>query len=770
MLIDGQIYFNMTIGEYTNFLRYEDLIALSILEHSGAGCVEVNVSFRTTNRNIKNLIVANNKIKIDIGQSEKDCTTYEVYPYEINPTTDSSDQQFSVSFTATPCLAFLLEMSTESFSGTSADVINEISKRYFNKEAHIFAVPYEDKHTWIRGFNSGAQYLIDTCLHMNLLDNGCPVMYIDKDCEVHVNDLNVIKSGKPSFKFVPRAPQSGEMNTYQYLNHFEINYYKDFTNNFTGFGDVTAVTNTLTGEEDILIPENEPDLASTSIVEKSVIQNTRYTESLYQSDNMHENYHKAYKRNVARLINLAGIESNITIYGFHPEIKPTQLVEVDAGNIVDSGSYLVDSKLFTIGYNTPATTTIAVCRDNRNRVEDADQTKRKSLLSALKKLLGTEISKTLKTIRNLRRCVVMGRQLLNGHFTNQVFKFLNGFKYNMLTSFSLFGVRLDFNNSLALMNTLKSAGNALCNQLIDSFLPYPYNYVFRNYAIERPSLKTLLSKVLNQFAPQGELRALISEISGLLGDLTGTASKVYAESYKIYSMKEYAESGYSTGTLTGIDGKEITLPNSKGEDMSLIGDQNKIQGITTEFINNTSGADIPIPNITLTEAESLLNEDDLKNLLADKTVASLTEKGYLLDIDNFKDILLGLKPLDFNTINKINKNIGEMLYARFWGTFTDIRELSEFNIRNSFKDIYVTVPATKIINALKGARVFMALPASENSLTFFLNNKEVEMDLMKDVDLGYKTISGYPLYYNVYMSRETFNSNSVILEVRKRAE
>ena len=363
----------------------------------------------------------------------------------------------------------------------------------------------------------------------------------------------------------------------------------------------------------------------------------------------------------------------------------------------------------------------------------------------------------------------MGRQLVNGYFLKKVLNFLNSFKYNLLTSFSLFGVTLNFNNVLALMNSLKASGNSLVNQIINAYIPYPFNYALRNYAIERPSFKTIMSKLLSTFSPAQEFKSLLVEINGLLADLTGTANDLYNSSYKAISISEYSQSGYSIGTLTPIseEGTTIIQPNSKDEDMNIQKTQTRIQDITNEFITNTEGIDIPIVDIKITESESLLPDDELKELVADKTIEYLTEQGYLYGVDNFKDILLGVIPIDYNTINKINENVGNMLYARYWGTFKNNDEITDFFIKNSYKDIYVTVPTTKIINALKGAKVFIALPQNEKDLVFYLNNKEVEMDVLEGLDIGLYTISGYPLLYNVYMSKDTFHSNSVILEVRQ---
>ena len=367
-----------------------------------------------------------------------------------------------------------------------------------------------------------------------------------------------------------------------------------------------------------------------------------------------------------------------------------------------------------------------------------------------------------------------------------------------------------------------------------------------------------------------------------------------------------------------------------------------IKNITDEFIKNVDGLDIPIPDIGLNESESLLPKDKLKEVIANKVIEHLEGQGYLNGIDSgvFLQMLLGKKPLDFNTIKLINANTGNMLYARYWGTYkgqiekfgkihkidnnivyipfvdlteelfigdsivingtthsngtytvknimynndytlietieeityyentpirtytticnvekivqsTSMPDMTEIHllgryinflkqgvsinisnlgingecvidsikydqighktviythkyledivgrdkklqllvetdnstslyklsndtftedfIKEGFKDIYVTVPCTKTINALKGTKVWIAIPNIEKDIDFYINSNLVEMDTIEGVDLKMYAPGGAKLLYNVYISKDTYNSNNVILEVRRK--
>ena len=94
--------------------------------------------------------------------------------------------------------------------------------------------------------------------------------------------------------------------------------------------------------------------------------------------------------------------------------------------------------------------------------------------------------------------------------------------------------------------------------------------------------------------------------------------------------------------------------------------------------------------------------------------------------------------------------------------------LTEFYIKNAFKDIYSTVPCTKIINAQAGTKVWIAIPDIEENIEFYINSTKVDMDVITGIDLNLYAIGGAKLYYNVYMSKDTYNSNNVTLEIRRK--
>ena len=57
------------------------------------------------------------------------------------------------------------------------------------------------------------------------------------------------------------------------------------------------------------------------------------------------------------------------------------------------------------------------------------------------------------------------------------------------------------------------------------------------------------------------------------------------------------------------------------------------------------------------------------------------------EISEFKSILTGDTPINFNIINKINKSAGDMFAYKYWGTYNSIIELTSFYIKTRKKNI-----------------------------------------------------------------------------------
>ena len=968
MLLDGKYYFNMRIQEYTDFLQPSDVIAFTMKENCGAAGVVFEMAFQTENRKIADLIIENNEIIFELGETADKALTYKAYISE-HPSKETSadDAKTTISLVATLInMSFYTTRASETVFGTSLDMIKKMAKTYLGKDAKVeIDTPAEVEHNWLRSYETGAVTMMQAWLHMNL-PKTTPILWIDTTNTAHISDIEKIKKNGVKHRFSPTQGNTGT-NTIPYLNNFITKSYKFDTNLITGKNTIVNISNIESGDDTVSIPETKPDLASTSKVESGEVGN-KVVDNKYQTDNVHNKFMVCYYANKLRLIQLSSHIGNLEVAGFHPEINVCDLVEVTGCQQNYSGRYLVNTKVTYFGVNKPIKTIVAVCRDNTNSIEDSAITPKSQVV-----IHNQQLTDIMQSIRTLRRLTVMGTRTLDGTTKRDILGYCKTFKYNALNSFQVLGIPLNLNSSVELMASLRAMGLKIIYGIIDKYIPYPYNLLFRDLVTDGYSFKKLLSKLFMQYAPP-MIRDFLIEILGLLGDLTALADALHKQNSKSLSNYNYQQGGYSAkdnvstqGNASGVlTSKEEFIPNG---DMDMPIDYTQqntenIKNITDEFLDNVDGVDIPIPEISLNESESLLPKDKLKEVIAEQIVDYIDGQGYLIGIGKatFLAMLLGKKPLDFNTIKLINANTGNMLYARYWGAYngqltkfgkvskivrhyhydtetgvevfdnsiitlpnidvtedlyagdtiiingtdesngtftiqevsydyttgnstiislddipdyedkpirtynticqidtleahqdvtidnvdyTDVtiitltgnykniiktgdsinitnlgsrgtgvvyrsvyskgkmtlilntelidynhgtkmlqvvreiengtsisklsnQDFTEFYIKNSFKDIYATVPCTKIISASQGAKVWIAIPDIEKDLDFYINSEKVDMNVIEGIDLNMYAPGGAKLYYNVYMSQGTYNSNNVTLEIRRK--
>lgn len=955
MRIDGKYYFNLRIQDYSDFLKPTDVIGFLMRENCGAAGTMFEMAFMTQNKKIADLIIENNEVIFEIGESPENAVSYKAYISEHPEKKDSADESMiSVSFVATLIdMSFYTTRASETIFGTSLDVIKKMAKTYLGTEVDVqIDTPVEAERNWLRSFETGAVTMLQAWLHMNL-PKTTPLIWIDNDKVVHVSDVERIKSGGVKHRFVPaQYKDEKKQNDVRYLNSFSTKSYKFDANLVTGKNTIVNVQNIESGDDTVHIPENKPDIASTTEVETGNIGN-KIVDNKYQTDNVHSKFMTCYYTNKLRLIQLSSHVGDIILAGVYPNIKICDLIDIIGCQETYAGRYIVNTKITTFAYNSPIKTIVTVCRDNTNSIENSAITPKSQVV-----LHNQQMTDILQNIRTLRRVTVMGSRFLDGTNQDMILGYCKSFKYNTLNAFRVMGTPLDLNGSLEIMQSLKNIGINIVKSIVDKFIPYPYNLLLHDAVLQGLDFKRLLSKLVYQFAPQ-LIRDFLIEIVGLVSDLTRLADELFKQNEKQLSNYNYSNGGYSANSNVSALGNASGSPSTKQEEIPIerassvakdFTQQNteNIKNITDEFLNNVDGLDIPIPDIGLNESESLLPKDKLKEVIANKIIEHLDGQGYLKGIgsDVFLQMLLGKKPLDFNTIKLINANTGNMLYARYWGTYKgqidkfgkvlrinnnvitipdtnitedifkgdlvvingtpksngtytvknidydgvnsyieaveeieyyenipirtytnlcnvskvvpnvitdkydfDVTEIyvngnytnllrkgveinitnlgmdglctildseyitkekqtvlrankemeskndldkklqivietdnstsiakltnntfTEEFIKNGFKDIYVTIPCTKTVNALKGANLWIAIPNIEKDIDFYINSQKVEMDVIEGVDLKMYAPGGAKLLYNVYISKDTYNSNSVTLEVRRKQQ
>lgn len=771
MQISDNLYLDVEIEDLgiKNFLKAEDLYDFQMIETAGTSLPIIYLAFLTTEQDIVNYFIRNNVVKVKIGEKEEDADIFTVSIYSSSPpNNDSEGTKRLIEFSGfVKPQEYMVNFETKTYWGNSLLVTQRLLYDFFgSKLGNGFKTNItktnENQVRWMQMNQTPCLFLAETLIHMDIMPS-FPLFTFDKYGTFHLYDYNTIAKGTPVVNFVTKDPS--KTSEIKYVNNFTVEDFKESYNLYSGYNKITEIWGANSGIVQYAKSYNEPVLASTK--ETDMIQNSsRISTNTVQSANVHNTYVEAFVYNSNKLVALSSMQGVVQLVGkYYKTLKPTDLVTVSTGgdDVSLDGLYLIDTIRTQVDMKRGGIihTYVYVTRDNKNNVENYVANPQKGL--KIKKQFLTDL---LNALSHLRVAYAMGQQFIDGRYMKKLLSFCIETKRNLLRSFNVAGVKIDFNSSALLVQSLTNTGNSLMNTLTSMIFPEQIAGTLKDYVIRKPSMQALVDKYIAQYVPY-ELQTILSIISDSLFKTTNSLNSIARDN------------GISVSVSRGIPIERETM-----EETTTVESQEKIKNIITDFENNTTGLDIPFPIIDLTESQSLMPDNELKNYVANQTIANLTNLGYLYpeDIEQFKKILLGEEEIDFQMIDKINKRVGENFNYRFWGTYNDLTELTEFSIKKGYKDKFRTIPCTKLINATRNAKIYFACPVNEEDLRFYINSKRIEvvedLDQKEEyenksvigyfkIDLGYVDLLGNPILYNVYYTNLGYNSTGVLFEVKQ---
>lgn len=803
-------------------LSFDNLKDFIMVETAGTSLPYICFSFFTTDKELIEYFIENNKVEVTLGNTAQDAETFTMNLFATPKDTDPSGNTATIS--ASGFLgdnAYMVDRGKcKAYTGNSLMAVRQILSKYKGLkgiETDITRVD-EKQMIWRQLYKTSASFLVEVLLHMNIQPS-FPLFTFDKYGKFYLKDYKKVVKAGAVHTFTPYQPNKGEI---QYLNNFNIDSFKPSYNLYSGYNKITEIYGVETGMPGYTLAENTPILSSTNISEKSR-SGHRISLNKTQTANVHDTYYEAFAYNSNKLVALSSMQGVLQLMGYYPTLRPTDLVYVKTpteNGMISSmeGLYIIDTIVISPSFKEGIVTTyVYVTRDNNNNIENFVAQKSYNLnikIPTLKELLNA-IAKT-------RTALAVCSQAIDGTYISSVNSYITSLKTELLRSFSIDGTIIDLNSQLNFLQSSLCLGNTLMNTLLNMLFPESIASSLKDFLIEKPTVRGVIGKYIEENVPM--------QIQGIISELIDSIFLVY-------------ESLNSISEDNGVTPREIKQVPIQPSDVT--DEEIKIEEIILDFENNTVGLDIPFPIINLTESQKLLPEKELRDYLADETINNLTNLGYLSTLtedekEEFKEILLGETPISYSIINRINEAAGDKLNYRFWGTYgatneplyawtygdekvytkseditqyaglyndnytpytegrfvvardgytdeykvmymdmepaerneeeditTDaLSQLTNYYIMKGYKDRYRTLPCTKIINAQRNARLYFACPQTERNIKFYINSRRMELKSFP-MNLGYTDAYGNPIMYNVFYTTVGYNSNSTVLEIRQ---
>ena len=602
--------------------------------------------------------------------------------------------------------------------------------------------------------------------------------------------------------------------------------YKTFANRFCGYKQLTGM-NTDTGKMSTIAVSMMNDeegwslntLADTKTNEHSLVEhNFGDSQGINISEDTPEGYWAAAMHNKEHSANMSSIQVQLRVDGkYLPNVKVLDLVKLSTLNDTKiAGLYLIEALEIGFTMGTPFTTVVYLCRDNFNDIENS---KSKTPQSKILNTKGLNIPPSKKAsiinaVRSSRRGLIHARNILDKTYVNDWCRHLISMKTATVTNFWIFGNSVDLQDKMSIATSLRNTGSILLNKAVNKFVAPPFSYTLFNGLTGNATLQNLFFSIISAVLGAD----LYDEFNGLVGDLimfdqfldnyTTTLSKSANRTAVSDSGKTQPESEALQEYVSFTESSDGTInytkePNADMDTSMNIEDKKQIVTNIVEEINDIipDNVDIPIVDVTLEDSEAIMPRDEIKEIIVDEIVRDLTEKCYVYDsevVDNapessiikvlkpdgtvisateakktmlsskdLKKMLMGEVLFDSVAATKIKKTIGEELKIRHWGTFTSEDDLLSWIITQGFMDQYRTVNATKRMSVRSGKRIFIALPASEKRVKFYINSERVIMNELEMDEIGYFTPNNKPIPYIIYYTTEGYNANNVLVEMRK---
>ena len=659
MQIGNNVYLEVKVkgSDREGIVSFDMLRKFKLVETAGASLPYICLSFVTTDESLANLFLQNNEITVYIGDTKENANTFSFHPIAGTKLPGASNKYWDVY-----CAGFIGKNEFMVNQGICGDYPGNslmIAKKVVEEFAGVNPVidtdiekTNENQVIWRQTYFPPNVFLVEVLLHMDIQPS-FPLFTFDKFGTFHIRDFNKLRETEPQWVFAPSPPNGG--NELQYINTFRCDsLFKTSYNLYSGYNKDVEIHHSVSGAIGYDIADNVPILAATQESEKLGSGN-RISLNKIQSDNVHNTYMEAFEHNSNCLMALSSMLGCLQVMGYKPSLKPTDLVFVKIGenssNSVLEGKYLIDTIITYLEFQDQTVRTqIYVTRDNNNNVENYVAEKKKPRMNITKKA----IQQLANSVSQARIAMAAAAQLFDGRFVKSCLAYVTAAKVNLLRMFSISGTTIDFMNQARFLQSLLLQGNTLMNILFNMIFPSSIASMLRDFLIYRPSNRDLVAKYIEENVP--------FEIQGLVSDVVDALIGVED------SLNSIAED--NNITVTEIPEVNTTDNSSYNET------ENRVDEILTEFENNTTGLDIPLPIVELTEDQELLPMGDLRNLIANKTILNLDTLGYMegVDQDTFKDILVGAIPINFDIINQINANAGNKLSYRYWGTYGAVND------------------------------------------------------------------------------------------------
>lgn len=357
--ITGQYYISFGIGDYTDFIREEDLMEFTLVEETGNFLPTFRLSFESSDESLLGILNESNELTVSFGVDQRNTHETGLMIHNLQSMRTGPDRRwFGVKGTLFQTTYILNPHAyiSEKVSGIEAikEVVN--TNNYFSWDSNIDKDASYDMMRWVQPNIPDREFVNNIWLHSYLPDSfiGLGISTFSSGVTLGNNTDRLPSRGSLIVRDVMKQLKTKDVwrLTQSPQSDFDIPYNTDYTievntgeiNQKIGYGRKLMALSLEDGDDAVFSEDARPIIANVSDLMRTQNIWMSWGGSVIQNENVHSNYWQARLKNLTNLSVLSTVKVTVTV--------PYRFINIKVWDVVLFKDIGIDGKGGVAGFHS----------------------------------------------------------------------------------------------------------------------------------------------------------------------------------------------------------------------------------------------------------------------------------------------------------------------------------------------------------------------------------------------------------------------------------
>lgn len=361
--VEGKYIFTFSIGDKKDFIIENDLVNFLLVEETGNVMPTFELIFKCEDEKILTYLNEGNNLNVSFGKNKDNMIDGSFRITRLIPTR-SGESKYIIKVIGLYSALGYLKDNIDIKEGSGVEVISQVVSEYFETDFNISSST--DSQKWIQHNIPNKKFVDNVWMHSYIPDSFICVG-ITSDGRFVLRDMKLLAGDNYKYRFTVSPENDNDI-------YFDGDYVPDdqsgFINYYLGYGRQKHVYTLEDGTESDILEDTDILLSLTNKLSRSSDIDKRIASVGMQNDNVHENYWKAFYKNMQSLVIFDSTKITFSFINKFIPIKVLDLImfnekEINRNDASEfySGKYFVKKVARSISNGT-FSTTLQVCRES----------------------------------------------------------------------------------------------------------------------------------------------------------------------------------------------------------------------------------------------------------------------------------------------------------------------------------------------------------------------------------------------------------------------